>query len=298
MGKGQSNKYVLQHNGQTIDCDRVTAVLGATKASAGLALWYGREERKAWTEAITSRIPSVNAAPNQVALALGEIENWIRLLTDDDDDLFASRKRDEAADSGTGIHALIYADATDTKIPDDLVLTEDDWRRYKMWEDFKEKEGIEYVDSELRVYSPNLLVAGTMDLSVLWKGILWGLDTKTGALRRDAATQMVTYWLLRHETLAILDGNQAVLDEIADAYAHGQIPNIKWPRLGVNAVGDDGIEIYEIDPRECDRLARNFLFRLQVFRDDQTLRPFRRIHPGPKLLKSGEFKEVKWLRAS
>lgn len=295
---GKENKYTISHNGQILECDRVTSILGATKASAGLALWYGREERKAWKEAITSRIPALDTPSSGLALALGDIENWIGRLADDDDDLFASRKRDESADSGTGIHALIYADATDTKFPEDLVLTEEDWRRYKMWEDFKNKEGIEYVDSELRVYSPNLLVAGTMDLSVLWKGVLWGLDTKTGALRRDAATQMVTYWLLRYETHAIAEGNQKVLDEIADAYAHGQIPNIPWPKLGVNAVGDDGIEIYEIDPREYDRLARNFLFRLQIFRDDQVLRPFRRLYPAPKLLKSGEFKEVKWLRAA
>jgi hypothetical protein len=283
MGKGQSNKYILNHNGSTIECDRVTAVLGATKASAGLALWYGREERKGIQDILAR-----GADPQAV----------LTLPTDDDDDLFASRRRDESADSGTGIHALIYCDATDTKLPDDLVLTEDDWRRYKMWEDFKNQEGIEYVDSELRVFSPNLMVAGTMDLSVLWRGVLWGLDTKTGALRRDAATQMVTYWMLRYETLAIADGNQKVLDEIADAYAHGNIPIIPWPRLGVNAVGDDGIEIYEIDPKEYDRLARNFLFRLQVFRDDQTLRPFRRLHPQPKLKKDGTYPEVKWLRAS
>lgn len=303
MGKGQSNKYLIDHQGTTLECDRVTAVLGATKASAGLALWYGQEEREAWKQAICERLPAVDASPATFALAVGAIENWVGSLKykgdkDDEDDLFASRLRDEAADSGTGIHALIYCDATGTKLAEDLVLTEDDWRRYMLWQDFKVKEGIEYVDSELRVYSASLLVAGTMDLSVMWKGVLWGLDTKTGSLRRDAATQMVCYWLLRDETLARNAENKERLAEIEDAYAHGTIPAMQWPRLGVNHIGDDRIEIYEIDPKQCDRLARNFLFRLQIFRDDQTLRPFRRLYPPPRLLKSGEFQEAKWLRAS
>jgi hypothetical protein len=280
MGNKQSNTYLIPFKGGTIQCDRVTSILGATKASAGLANWYGVEERKGLQAMV------VNG------------QDILSLPLDNPDDFFGSRVRDMKADSGTGIHALINCDATGEKLPDDIVLTPKDWERYKFWEDLKEREGIEYVDSELRVYSPNLLVAGTMDLSVLWKGVLWALDTKTGRLKRDAATQVVCYWMLRHETMAIQEGNEALLEEIAEAYAHGAVPNIKWPRMGVLHIEEDGVEIYEIDPALADQLARNFLFRLQIFRDDQTIRPFRRIYPGPKVLKNGTVKPAIWLRAS
>lgn len=282
MGNKQSNKYLIPYKGGTIACDRVTSILGATKASAGLANWYGQEERKGI----------------QAMAARGDIDAIMRLPLTIPDDFFGSRARNVKADSGTGIHALINCDATGEKLPDDLVLTQLDWERYRLWEVLKEQHDIEYVDSELRVYSPNLLVAGTMDLSVLWKGVLWALDTKTGRLKRDAATQVVTYWLLRHETLAIQEGNEALLEEISEAYAHGAVPNIKWPRMGVLHIEEEDLSIYEIDPQIIDQLARNFLFRLQTFRDDQTMRPFRRIYPGPKVLKDGTVKPAIWLRAS
>lgn len=297
MGE-QSDKYLLPFNNQTIECDRVTNVLGATKGSGGLATWYGREERKAWKEAVLSAAPPEKAIPAAFGSAWGQLEHFVNSLTDDDDDLFASRKRDNAGDAGSNLHALISHDAKGTQVTEHEWYTWADVEKFHMWDKFRRENGIEYVDSEKRVYSPNLMVAGTLDVTFMWKGVMWLGDFKTGTLRRDAAVQMVTYWVLREETLAI---ENKVLDrqrEFTEAYAQGGLPVIEWPRFGIIHIDDDGLEFYEVDLKLPDLLARNFLYRLQAYRDDQILRPFRRMYPPPKILKNGTVKEPIWLRAS
>lgn len=293
------DKYLLSYKGDMLSCDRVTTILGATKGSGGLSTWYGREERKG-----IQNILRMFSAP----VACTNVETWwadnkrvldeILNLPIDDDDLFASRIRDSKADSGTNIHKLINIDATGEKLPADVVITADEWRRFMYWDKFRRDEGIEYVDSEMRVYSPNLLVAGTLDLTFNWKGVFWLGDTKTGRLKRDAAVQSVIYWLLRCETLAIKYNDEKTIAQFAFAYKNGLLPIVTWPRFGIVHIEEAGVEFYEVDPSLPEALARNFLYRLHLYRQDQTMRPFRRLYPAPRILKNGTSKPAGWLRSS
>lgn len=299
MGNNQSDVRLIPHNGEVLECNRVTSVLGATKASAGLSTWYGKEERKG-IQAIATWLPTeamLLEDPRQFK-GVEEIRTAICSLTlDDDDDLFASRKRDDKAGAGTTIHELINLDALRVKAPANFQCTEDEWRRFMLWDTLRLEKEIEYVESEKTVYSPNLLVSGSLDLIVRWNGRLWLLDTKTGKLRRDAATQAAIYWVLRMETKAIEEKDLAAQEAFRLAYSQGTLPKLDWPSLGVLHIDDDKIEIYEIDPALHEDLAKNFLYRLQIFRQDKTLRPFRRLYPEPKVFKNGKTQEVKWLRA-
>jgi len=300
LNGADTDKYLLPYKGDMLSCDRVTTILGATKGSGGLAQWYGREERKAIQE-IVSWLPTVSMLKEderQFAEVEGIRTAVLSLPTDDDDDLFASRIRDSKADSGTNIHTLINIDATGQKLPADVVITEDEWRRFTYWDKFRRDEGIEYVDSEMRVYSPNLLVAGTLDLTFKWKEVFWLGDTKTGRLKRDAAVQSVIYWLLRQETLAIQTGDVDTQMRFARDYKLGIVPEVEWPRFGIVHIEDERVEFYEVDPKLPNALARNFMYRLYLYRQDQVMRPFRRLHPAPRVLKDGTSKQNIWLRAS
>ncbi len=282
----QADTYKLEYNGSIIECDRVTNVLGGTKGSAGLAEWNAKEER--------AGILRILGKHSKIEDAIAEID--ARLIQNDDGKMvpwyFADELRDTAADNGNTVHHMVHRDATGEPLPATDVITPVAEQKFGHFLALKKATGFKYVESEKRVFSPELGVAGTLDLFVEWSNEEWLMDTKTGRLKRDAATQSITYAVLRAQTKAIEDGDVATLTEIQRAHREGRVPNIKWPRIGVLHLEEDGAEIYEIDPTLFVPLFRNFLFRLQAFRDDQTMRPFKRVWP----LKDG--KESKYLRAS
>jgi hypothetical protein len=291
MGKDQTNTYLIPYKGGTLECDRVTGVLGATKASAGLSDWYAREERAGIIRHIKAG-GAVSEIENRTQVVEGKVVPWY----------FAEEIRDAKAHTGTVIHHLIHQHATGESLPADMVPTADEIRRFEMWKKLMVSEGIVYASSELRRYSSVLLVAGTLDLKVSWRGRLWILDTKTGRLKRDAAVQAATYTVLDAETSLFEAEDWPGLEKFQAAYKRGEVPQFEWPSLGVLHIEDDSVELYEIDPKLNEMLVRNFLYRLQIFRDDQQMRPFRRVWQADKVDKKGNVKPFepsdKWLRAS
>lgn len=235
--------YEIVHEGKTLVCDRVTNVLKATKSSQGLINWYGK---------------------------LGTIE--------------AEKVRDSTADVGKATHALIEQDLTGRKPGPDIAITQAAVRRFGHYLDWKAAHKVEpvpgYQCAEHTVYSPDLLVAGTLDLHLIVDGDEWIWDTKTGsAVRRDFADQVAIYTIFAREGRARALQDLPTLKMFKESYAACKAPAIVWPRMGILHITADGLCSWELNPDEREFYVEDFLHRLKSYRHDQTVRPFRRVWP-------------------
>lgn len=74
----------------------------------------------------------------------------------------------------------------------------------KCWEKFVKDNSVEIIQNEVKVYSSVLLVAGTIDRVVLYRGKPWYLDIKSGQkIAPETKLQLAGYQIIGNEYLNI-----------------------------------------------------------------------------------------------
>ncbi len=276
--------YVIPINGVPTELDRVTHVLGATKAKDGLNAWYSIEERKK-LDGILEASATIQEARTKIAALRAHAAEEIR---------------DEKADLGKQVHALMERYLTEKllgpmkvhNIPQELVITGEAVKRFNHFLTWEKAHKVElvpgYEPSEHTVHSEILLVAGTLDLHLIIDDVEKIVDLKTGKnIYRDGAIQDTMYALMELEGRARRAGNEEAIVMFEQFYNSLDCPPIDWPGLSILHIPEDGCFEYEINPVEAESYVRCFLARLRAFRCDSVSKPFRRIWPK---------EEKRWLR--
>lgn len=137
------------------------------------------------------------AAKEVAEFAYGNREAWASLPATDAVKLLKGApwsKRDDAADRGSAVHAVLEAIVRNTPLPDTL-HTEDELDCAIAAETFLKRFVGRFLASELTVYSPKHGYAGTLDLWCLdTDGLPWIIDFKSGrSVYAEHAVQQAAY---------------------------------------------------------------------------------------------------------
>lgn len=156
------------------------------------------------------------------------------------------RQRDQAADLGKAVHAVIEAHVLDKPVPETALLIRPHMQQFaRFCEDFRPR----WLMSEATVYSRQYGYAGTLDAIAELDGVTWLLDVKSGKdVYPEAALQLA---MLRYaEFVGMPDGTEAPLPPI--------------DRAGVLHVTADDYRLLPV--RADEENHRVGLFALQVKR--------------------------------
>jgi hypothetical protein len=164
--KRQGNGYYADH--QTGDRLRsVTTILSGGVPKPGLVFWAGNT----CTDSALDALPQLVLA-SRFPAQFEELRSWIKRAH--------TRKKDERAEVGSAVHAIIEADLLDTEPPSFVVVNDQEWAidgpelapYLEHFARFKAEWTPEWTASEMVVANPDDGYAGTLDFTLKADGLI------------------------------------------------------------------------------------------------------------------------------